>query len=94
MFSGSIEKNNFVFVERLTQWIVHFIGFLAASSMFGIDFSEHLVAGGIIGIVVGIIIRNTQSNVVAGILLINAFTRMCTFACQTKRCLPPTSWIM
>ena len=69
MFSGSIEKSNLSFMEKLTRWIIYFFGFLAISGPLGIDFSGLLVAGGIIGVAVGFASQNTLSNVVAGILL-------------------------
>lgn len=69
MFSGSIEKSNLAFMEKLTRWIIYFFGFLAVSGPLGIDFSGLLVAGGIIGVAVGFASQNTLSNVVAGILL-------------------------
>jgi 2,3-bisphosphoglycerate-dependent phosphoglycerate mutase len=69
MLSGSIEKKNLAFVEKLTRWIIYLIGFLAASEPLGIDLNSLLVAGGIIGVAVGFASQNTLSNVVAGILL-------------------------
>lgn len=69
MFTGKVEKNNIVFMQKLTRWVIYFIGFLVMSPLLHIDFSGLMVAGGIVAVAVGFASQNTLSNFVAGLLL-------------------------
>lgn len=69
MFSGKVEKNNVIFMQKLTRWIVYFIGFLVMSPLLSIDFSGLMVAGGIVAVAIGFASQSTLSNFVAGLLL-------------------------
>ncbi|MCZ9312210.1 MAG: mechanosensitive ion channel, partial [Methanocorpusculum sp.] len=69
MFTGKIEKNNIIFVQKLVRWVIYFIGFLVMSPLLHIDFSGLMVAGGIVAVAVGFASQNTLSNFVAGLLI-------------------------
>lgn len=69
MFSGKVKKNNVIFMQKLTRWIIYFIGFLVMSPLLSIDFSGLIVAGGIVAVAIGFASQSTLSNFVAGLLL-------------------------
>lgn len=69
MFTGKIEKNNIIFMQKLVRWAIYFIGFLVMSPLLHIDFSGLMVAGGIVAVAVGFASQNTLSNFVAGLLI-------------------------
>ena len=69
MFTGKIEKNNIIFMQKLVRWVIYFIGFLVMSPLLHIDFSGLMVAGGIVAVAVGFASQNTLSNFVAGLLI-------------------------
>lgn len=69
MFTGKIEKNNIIFMQKLVRWVLYFIGFLVMSPLLHIDFSGLMVAGGIVAVAIGFASQNTLSNFVAGLLI-------------------------
>ncbi len=59
-----------VVLEKMSYYIIVFIGFMVALPYVGFSLSGLLVAGGIIGIVIGFASQTVVSNLISGIFLI------------------------
>ncbi len=57
-------------IERFSYYIIIIIGFIASLSIIGVSLSGLLVAGGILGIVIGFASQTVVSNLLSGIFLI------------------------
>ncbi|MBC7080713.1 MAG: mechanosensitive ion channel family protein [Thermoplasmatales archaeon] len=57
-------------IERFSYYVIIIIGFIASLSIIGISLSGLLVAGGILGIVIGFASQTVVSNFLSGIFLI------------------------
>ena len=68
--SDRMDKNELKIFVSVIWWGIIFIGILIASPHFKVDLSGLLVAGGIIGIVIGFASQSVVSNFVSGVFLV------------------------
>ncbi|HJJ98907.1 MAG TPA: mechanosensitive ion channel family protein [Methanocorpusculum sp.] len=68
-FTGKIETNNIIFMQKLVRWVIYFIGLLVMSPLLHLDFSGLMVAGGVVAVAVSFASQKPISNVVAGLLI-------------------------
>jgi len=59
-----------IVVEKMVYYVIIFIGFMVALPYIGLSLSGLLVAGGILGIVIGFASQTVVSNLISGIFLL------------------------
>ncbi|MDD3493189.1 MAG: mechanosensitive ion channel family protein [Candidatus Thermoplasmatota archaeon] len=65
-----VPKNTLSNMEKLVYYTIVFVGFVIAMSTIGFSLSGLLVAGGIMGIVIGFASQTVVSNLISGLFLI------------------------
>ena len=64
-----VPKGSRVLIERIAFYSIVFLAGLAALSNLGVDFTGALLAGGIVGIIIGFATQSIVSNLLSGIFL-------------------------
>ncbi len=65
-----VRKNDLNLITKAAYWLIFSIGFLTALPNLHVDLSGILVAGGIVGIIIGFAAQSVVANLISGIFLI------------------------
>ncbi|KAF1077884.1 mechanosensitive ion channel family protein [Methanogenium sp. MK-MG] len=65
-----VRKNDLNLITKAAYWLIFSIGFLTALPYLQVDLSGILVAGGIVGIIIGFAAQSVVANLISGIFLI------------------------
>ncbi|MEA2053532.1 MAG: mechanosensitive ion channel family protein [Candidatus Thermoplasmatota archaeon] len=68
-FKEKVPITTLVVMEKIVHYVIIFIGFMVALPYIGFSLSGLLVAGGILGIVIGFASQTVVSNLISGIFL-------------------------
>ncbi|WAI01596.1 mechanosensitive ion channel family protein [Methanogenium organophilum] len=65
-----VRKNDLNLISKAAYWVIFAIGFLTALPYLEVDLSGILVAGGVVGIIIGFAAQSVVANLISGIFLI------------------------
>jgi small-conductance mechanosensitive channel len=65
-----VRKNDLNLITKAAYWLIFSIGFLTALPNLQVDLSGILVAGGVVGIIIGFAAQSVVANLISGIFLI------------------------
>lgn len=65
-----VRKNDLNLIAKAAYWVIFSIGFLTALPYLEVDLSGILVAGGVVGIIIGFAAQSVVANLISGIFLI------------------------
>ena len=65
-----VRKNDLNLISKAAYWVIFSIGFLIALPYLEVDLSGILVAGGVVGIIIGFAAQSVVANLISGIFLI------------------------
>ena len=68
--SGKVEKSNLDIIGKIINITLVIIGIVTISPVFGIHASGILVAGGVVGIIIGFASQSIVANLISGIFMI------------------------
>lgn len=65
-----VRKNDLNLISKAAYWVIFAIGFITALPHLEVDLSGILVAGGVVGIIIGFAAQSVVANLISGIFLI------------------------